>query len=318
MITPRVSVLLPVRNGMPYLPEAIESLVNQSFGRFELIVINDGSTDGTAAYLAGLGDSRLRVISSAGAGLAAALNAGIAEARGQYIARQDADDWSMRERFASQVAYLDAHPEVALVSTCADYVDGAGNVMENAWTRTVRVQQDPAQAPEQILAMMPLTCCITHGSVMMRADVLRAAGGYDQAMVPAEDYDLWLRLLPRHQLVKLHDRLYAYRVHDDQSSTVRRPEQMSRVIEAKLRYVRRRVPSLPHPVRLVLPCNDRGADLFRRVGPSEGYDPTIRATAASRVADVVAVTDFSKVPYYAMALNAASQCQQFGNLFVRG
>ena len=95
--------------------------------------------------------------------------------------------------------------------------------MENAWTRTVRVQQDPAQAPEQILAMMPLTRCITHGSVMMRADVLRAAGGYDQAMVPAEDYDL--RLLPRHQLVKLQDRLYAYRVHDDQSSTVRRRQQ---------------------------------------------------------------------------------------------
>ena len=152
---------------------------------------------------------------------------------------------------------------------------------------------------------------------MMRTGVLLAAGGYDQATVPAEDYDLWLRLLPRHKLVKLPERLYTYRVHGEQSSTARRSEQMTRVVEAKLRYVRRRVPSLPDPVRLVLPCNDRGADLFRRVGPSEGYDPAIRANAASRVADVVAVTDFSKLPYYAMALAAASECRQFGNLFVR-
>lgn len=315
--TPIVSVLLPVRNGMPYLPEAIESLVNQAFGNFELIVIDDGSTDGTAAYLKTIGDPRLRVLSPGGVGLAAALNLGLGEARGRYIARQDADDWSLRERLATQVAYLDANPGVALVSSCAEFVDGAGNPIENAWTRTVRAQQDPAQSPDQILAMMPLTCCITHGSVMMRAEVLRAAGGYDQAMVPAEDYDLWLRLLPAQKLVKLPDRLYAYRVHDDQSSATRRADQMARVIEAKLRYVRRQVPGLPRPVRLVLPCNDRGADLFRRVGPLEGYDPAIRANAASRVADVVVVTDFSKVPYYAMALAAASDCQQFGNLFVR-
>lgn len=318
MSSPIVSVLLPVRNGMPYLPEAIESLVNQSFSDFELIVINDGSTDGTAAYLAGIGDPRLRVISPGGVGLAAALNAGLAEARGRYIARQDADDWSMRDRFATEVAYLDAHPEIAMVSTCAEYVDGAGNNIETAWTRTVRAQQDPAQTPDQILQMMPLTCCITHGSVMIRAGVLRDAGGYDQAMVPAEDYDLWLRLLPRHKMAKLPARLYAYRVHSDQSSTARRSDQMARVIEAKLRYVRRQVPELPHPVRMVLPCDDRGADLFRRIGPAQGYDPAIRATAVSRVPDVVVVTDFSKVPYYAAVLAAAADCRQFGNLFVRG
>jgi len=314
---PTVSVLLPVRNGMPFLPIAIESLFAQTFGDFELLAIDDGSTDGTAAYLRTLRDPRLRIISAAGAGLAAALNAGLAEARGRYIARQDADDWSMPERFARQVAYLDSHEEVTLVATCAGYVDGAGQPVDTAWTRTVRAQQDPAQAPDEILAMMPLTCCLTHGSVMMRTDALRGAGGYDQAMVPAEDYDLWLRLLPKHKLVKLPDRLYAYRVHDEQSSAARRADQVARVIEAKLRYVRRQVPGLPRPVRLVLPCNDRGADLFRRVGPAEGYDPGIRANAVSRVADVVVITDFSKVPYYAMALAAAAECQQFGNLFVR-
>lgn len=314
---PTISVLLPVRNGMPYLPIAIESLLAQTFGDFEIIAIDDGSTDGTADYLRGLRDPRLRSISPGGAGLAAALNAGLVEARGRFIARQDADDWSMPERFARQAAYLDAHQDITLVATCAGYVDGAGRPVDNAWTRTVRSQQDPAQSPDRILRLMPLTCCLTHGSVMMRAGALREAGGYDPAMVPAEDYDLWLRLLPHHKLAKLPDRLYAYRVHDEQSSTARRADQMARAIEAKLRYVRRRVPNLPRPVRLVLPCNDRGADLFRRVGPSEGYDPGIKANAASRAADVVVVTDFSKVPYYARALAAASECQQFGNLFVR-
>ena len=96
-----------------------------------------------------------------------------------------------------------------------------------------------------------------------------------------------------------------------------KPDQTARVIEAKLRYVRRQVPNLPRPVRLVLPCNDRGADIFRRVGPAEGYDPDIRASAVSSETDVVAVTDFSALPYYVSALAAANDYQQFGNLFVR-
>jgi len=314
---PLVSVLLPVRNGMPFLPQAIDSLLAQTFDDFEILAIDDGSTDDTANYLRGLTDPRLRVLSPGGLGLAAALNAGLAAARGRYIARQDADDWSLPERFGLQVRYLDAHDEVTLVATRAWFVDGKGLPVDNAWTRTVQSQQDPAQSADQILRMMPLTCCLTHGSVMMRAEALRAAGGYDQAMVPAEDYDLWLRLLPAHKLVKLPHRAYVYRVHGDQSSTARRADQMARVIEAKLRYVRRQVPGLPRPVRLVLPCHDRGAELFSRVGPSEGFEPGLRAEVAPGEADVVAVTDFSKVPDYALALAAASECRQFGNLFVR-
>ncbi len=312
----RLSVLLPVRNGMPYLPQAVESILTQSFTDFELLVINNGSTDGTADYLRAVADSRLRVLSPGSIGLARSLNIGLAQARGQYVARHDADDRSAPDRFARQVEFLDANPGIAVLGTCVGFIDGDGIEVIDGWTQTVREQQDPAQTPEQILAMMPLTCCIAHGSVMMRTAVALRAGGYNPATVPAEDYDLWLRLLPDHGIAKLPDRLYDYRVHADQSSSARRSEQQARTIEAKLRYVRRQIPELPRPVRLVLPCDNYGATLFRKIGPAEGYDASIRVSPVARGTDVVAVTDFSAIPYYQQVLAATTQCRQFGNLFV--
>lgn len=311
-----ISVLMPVRNGMPFLPEAVQSILGQTLGDFELLVINNGSTDGTLDYLKTVRDARVRVLSPGNIGLARALNIGLAQARGEYVARHDADDRSAPERFARQVSFLDAHPEVAVLGTCVNFVGAGGSEVRDARTETVRTQQDPAQTPEQILAMMPLTCCVAHGSVMMRAAVAVKAGGYNPATVPAEDYDLWLRLLPHHAIAKLPERLYDYRVHDEQSSGARRSEQQARTIEAKLRYVRRQVPGLPRPVRLVLPCDNYGATLFRQCGPAEGYDPTIRASPVARGTDVVAVTDFSAIPYYQQVLTATTQCRQFGNLFV--
>ncbi|HWI16188.1 MAG TPA: glycosyltransferase, partial [Vicinamibacterales bacterium] len=294
----RLSVLMPVRNGMPYLPEAVGGILAQTFNDFELLVINNGSTDGTIEYLRTLRDPRLRVLSPGDIGLARSLNIGLAQAKGRYVARHDADDRSTRDRFAKQVAFLDANPGIAVLGTCVNFVDEHGDEVKDQWTQVIRDQQDPAQTPEQILAMMPLTCCIAHGSVMMRTAVALGAGGYNPATVPAEDYDLWLRLLPDYKIAKLPDRLYDYRVHGDQSSGARRSEQQARTIEAKLRYVRRQVPELPRPVRLVLPCDNYGATLFRRFGPAQGYDPSIRASAVARGTDVVAVTDFSAIPYY--------------------
>jgi glycosyltransferase involved in cell wall biosynthesis len=314
---PKVSVLLPVRNGMPFLPAAIDSVLNQTFGDFELIAIDDGSTDGTADYLQQLADRRVRVLSPRTAGLASALNAGLAVARGRYLARQDADDWSAPDRLARQVAWLDDRADVGVLATAASFVNERGEPVDSTWTRAVHAQWDAALAPEQIAKLMPLTCCIFHATVMARTALLRQAGGYDQATVPAEDYDLWLRLLPRHRFARLPERLYTVRIHAASSSVVRRVEQTDRVIEAKLRYVRRQVPGLPWPVPLVLPCNDRGADIFRRVGPSLGYDPTNRAGATATSAAVVAVTDFAALPDYTSTLAETNDYQQFGNVFVR-
>lgn len=314
---PEVSVLLPVRNGMPYLPAAIESLLNQTYRDFELLVIDDGSTDGTAEYVHGLADPRVHVLSPRSAGLASALNAGLAVARGRFIARQDADDWSAPDRLERQVAWLDDRPDVDVLATAASFVNDRDEPVDSAWTRTVHEQWDAARAPEQIARLMPLTCCIFHATVLARAACLREAGGYDQATVPAEDYDLWLRLLPQHRFARLPERLYTVRMHAGSSSAVRRVEQTARVIEAKLRYVRRQVPGLPWPVRMALPCDDRGADIFRRVGPSQGYDPTTAGDVVFTSATVVAVTDVASLPGYASTLAATNGYQQFGNVFVR-
>jgi glycosyltransferase involved in cell wall biosynthesis len=309
---PAVSVLLPVRNGLPYLPRAVESVLAQTESNLELIVVDDGSSDGTPAYLRTLGDPRIRVIHTSGQGLAAALNAGLGAARAVYVARHDADDWSAECRLERQLAWLTSHPDVDVLATSVDFVDAYGARLDSAWTRRVHEQWDEACTPGEIARLMPLTCCIFHATVMARTHVLRAAGGYDQAMVPAEDYDLWLRLLPRHRFARLSARLYTVRVHDESSSARRRTDQTARVVAAKLRFLRRQVSDLPWPSQLALPCGrDRGAAVFSQVAQAEGFELN---GVDWRTADVVAVTDFAAVPRYAELLGDRLQ---FGNLFVR-
>src|ERR1700676_3008159 len=120
MTSPQVSVVLSVHNGAADLPKAVDTILAQTFRDFELIAINNGSTDGTAAVLDGLCDPRVRVIHQDDMGLAAALNRGIALARGRYVARQDHDDWAKPTRLKKQVAFLQANPHCALVGTRAE------------------------------------------------------------------------------------------------------------------------------------------------------------------------------------------------------
>src|SRR5207302_1075177 len=141
----------------------------QTFADFELIAINNGSTDGTAAVLDGLRDPRMRVIHQDNMGLAAALNRGIALARGQYIARQDHDDWAKPTRLEQQVAFLEANPDCALVGTRAEI--WVGN------RKTERVHDHPtdnAALQFELLFDNPFV----HSSIMVRKSALDAVGGY--------------------------------------------------------------------------------------------------------------------------------------------
>src|ERR1700719_3127 len=121
---PLVSVVLSVHNGAADLPKAVDTILAQTFSDFELIAINNGSTDGTAAVLDGLRDPRVRVIHQDNIGLAATLNRGIALACGRYIARQDHDDLAMPTRLEKQVAFMEANPDCALVGTRAEIWGG--------------------------------------------------------------------------------------------------------------------------------------------------------------------------------------------------
>jgi hypothetical protein len=201
---PTVSVVLSVRNGGSDLPKALETILNQSFSDFELVAINNGSTDGTRDFLDQVVDSRVRVYHQEDKGLAAALNRGISLARGRYIARQDHDDWALPTRIAQQVAFLDAHPDHALVGTRAEIWIGD--------TSTGRFHDHPTEDADLRFALL-FNNYFVHSSVMMRKAALDEVGGYttDRARQPPEDYELWSRIARRFRVANLPERLTIYR-----------------------------------------------------------------------------------------------------------
>jgi hypothetical protein len=202
---PAVSVVLPVWNAERSLASAIDSVLAQTFTDFELLIVDDGSSDGSGALIRRYRDRRIALIENEkNLGVARSLNLGIARARGRYLARMDADDLSAPERLERQVAFLDAHPAIALVATWARRIDARGV--------QIGVFAAPTDDPT-LRCRLRVANCIVHGSVMMRSDVVRALGGYDAAMERAEDYDLWLRLSERHAIAALPELLYDWREH---------------------------------------------------------------------------------------------------------
>jgi glycosyltransferase involved in cell wall biosynthesis len=202
--TPDVSVILAVRDGGDHLAKAIDSILVQTFANFELIAVNDGSTDKTAAYLDSISDPRLRVFHQNGAGLAAALNRGISLARGRYLARQDHDDLADPNRISKQVEFLDSHPECALIGTRAAIWVGD--------TPSGRFHDHPIE--DKILRFELLfNNPFVHSSVMMRKSALDRVGTYtiDPLRQPPEDYELWSRIARHYFVANLPERLTVYR-----------------------------------------------------------------------------------------------------------
>lgn len=290
--SPRVSVLMPVRNGLPWLQEALASLSAQTLREIEIVALEDGSTDATPEFLASWPDDRLRVISTGGIGIGGALNVGLGEARGALIARQDADDVSHPQRLERQIAVLDRDARIDLVACVADYVSGTGQPVQNDWVSTIRRQQDVAVTPNDIRELMPLTCCVTHGSILARTDLLREAGGYRPDLSPQEDYDLWLRLLPRANFTKLAEPLYQYRVHDTQASAQGKPHNIRTTIGIKLAYLRRVCPWLPTPARLAIAGTGRGVGYYNAVARDFQFVPAPTPPSANGW-DVLVTTDFA-------------------------
>jgi hypothetical protein len=211
---PRVSVAMGVRNGADSIASTIGSLTSQQGVDLEVIVVNDGSTDRTGEILATLAaaDARLRVVNREGRGLTASLIEGCRMARGDFIARQDAGDWSLPGRLQRQAACLIAHPEASLCSSHVRYV-----VAEGA---TVRVN-----APDPATLADGLTGPASHGSVMMRRSSYLAAGGYRPAFYYAQDIDLWSRMVEIGDHLVLPEILYEAGVSPESISGSRRQEQ---------------------------------------------------------------------------------------------
>jgi len=211
MTSPLVSVVLPVRDGAAFVAAAIGSILAQTFDAFELLVIDDGSRDATPAVVGDLAarDRRLRVLTQPLLGLVPALNRGLAEARGFYVARMDADDLAMPERLARQVAALDRHPGVVALGSACGVIGRDGTMLG---------RRSPPLTPAAIRDALRLGNCMIHPTMMLRRAAVLDAGGYRGAFRHAEDFDLWLRLSERHDLMNLPEALLAYRQHAGQSS----------------------------------------------------------------------------------------------------
>lgn len=218
--TPQVSVVMGVYNAAPCLTECIDSILTQEGVVLELIVIDDGSSDGSAEIIDQYGetDPRVRVIHQENQGLSKALIRGCAMAAAPYIARQDADDRSRPGRLASQFAMLEADPALAMVGSWTQYV-GPGKEPLYVAERPA----DPEEATRQLLKHRQGPPA--HGCVMFRRSAYEAAGGYREEFYYAQDVDLWFRMLERGQVAYVQKVLYEYQYHPASISGGRRPMQ---------------------------------------------------------------------------------------------
>lgn len=215
-----VSVLMCVHNGLRHLPEAVESILNQTYTHIEFIVVDDGSTDGSSEWLAAraAGDDRIKLIRVQNGGLTKALNAGLRVVVGTYVARMDADDVAHGRRLEQQLNFLNAHNEVVCCGTGCRYIDERGSPL------FVR----PMPQTHEDIEECHLTGrggFILHPSAMIRTRVLKEIGGYDEALPCAQDYDLWFRLAKVGRLANLPDVLMDYRLSASAITQSRRQEQ---------------------------------------------------------------------------------------------
>lgn len=210
---PKVTVLMPVYNAERYLRDAIDSILAQSFTDFELLIINDGSTDGSVEIIASFSDPRIRVVhNNRNLGLVATLNKGIDLARGNYIARMDNDDISLPKRLEEQVACLDADSSLSVVAVKVTLIDELGREI-GSWS-----SDKYGTDTHEICRNLPLVCCIAHPGIMARKNVL-SSYRYDPAWKNIEDYNLWLRLCADGYLIgKIDKALLKLRMHEGQTT----------------------------------------------------------------------------------------------------
>ena len=213
----KISVVMAVYNGENYLRTAIDSILRQTESDFEFIIIDDASTDSTPSILDSYADDRLRVIrNEQNLKLPASLNKGLKMARGKYIARMDADDIAMPDRFEKQVKYLETHQDVAVI--------GGSFQVFNEFGEDVYVHK--AYCDEMLDKYYLIPSPIGHPTAMLRKSMTVDEGFlYDEQYTSAQDYDLWLRIAQKHKINNIPDVVLKYRVHANSISKKRSEEQ---------------------------------------------------------------------------------------------
>lgn len=229
---PAVTVLMAVHNGEKFLENAIRSILSQSFGHFEIVIVDDASSDRSAEILASYDDPRIRILTNpTNVGLTKSLNIGLAASRARLIARLDADDLAQPERLAAQVEFMNDHPEIPLVGTRVILIDSDGKRRGSA--ADLRATSSLA-IRWQLIFGNPFA----HSSVMFRKDVIHTEmNGYDERFVYNQDFELWSRLLRRYDAANIPQALVCYRVHNDSIAGRRGPE----YLESRMVNLRRNI-----------------------------------------------------------------------------
>ena len=202
---PTITVLMPVYNAEKYISDAIASVLAQSFADFELLIINDGSTDETENIIRSFTDQRIVLINQANQGVAAALNNGLQIAKAEYIARFDADDICMAQRLQTQYDFLFAHPEYTIVGSDVDYLD-----MNDEFIFSYSALM---YSNEQIQQQQFIICPFIHSSVLFRKGAVIKAGGYNIHAHTFEDHLLWPKILSQGKGCNLPEKLLQVRLN---------------------------------------------------------------------------------------------------------
>lgn len=209
---PLISVLMPVYNADRYVAQAVESILAQTLPAFEFLIVDDGSTDRSLAILKRYAaqDPRIHLISRPNTGIAIALNELLHLAQAEYIARMDADDIALPERFSRQIDFLQQQPDVVCAGGAHELIDQKG--------RLLTCLELPLSNEEIQRSALAGHGSICHPCAMIRRSALLAIGGYDETLVPAEDLDLWLKLGELGQLANLKQTVLKYRLHLNSAS----------------------------------------------------------------------------------------------------
>ncbi len=189
-MTPVVSVIIPTYNRWPMVGEAVESVLAQSYENFELIVVDDGSTDGTAGHLEKF-ESRLRLVRQPLRGVSAARNKGVGVAQGRYLAFLDSDDLWLPKKLAIQKAFMEEHPEVRICQTKEIWIRRGARVNPKA------KHEKPSR---DIFRRSLELCLVSPSAVMIARELFESMGGFDESFPVSEDYDLWLRIAVDHSV----------------------------------------------------------------------------------------------------------------------
>lgn len=228
--TPLISVVLPVYNAAAFVGEAISSVLCQSFGDFELLIINDGSSDGSDNVIKSFVDERIRYVNnSENKGLVYSLNLGIDLSKAKYLIRMDADDVCLADRFFRQFNFMEENPDVVV---------SGGQLVDY---ENIRIASKVVTEPDKLKALLLFSCVLSHPTVIIRNAVIKSQClYYNSEFVHAEDYELWSRISRNYKIANIPDVLLRYRFHSLQVSSLFSEEQfngMKKCQKLQLEYI---------------------------------------------------------------------------------